>query len=144
MTFRNSSALDRRTVLALVGSGSAAVAGCLGGDDGTETLPATEASTDQVPDAYRTATSLNGNQRDPDSLAAKSDLSYQPEPKDGQQCSGCAYYVPDKNGDGVGACTIVEGMIEPTGYCTSYVAHEGSTTGTDGNALAPVDAPGGR
>ncbi|WP_227134760.1 nitrous oxide reductase accessory protein NosL [Halorubellus salinus] len=144
MKDRYSTRLDRRTMLALFGSGSAAaLAGCLGGDDGAETTtPAgTETTSDEVPDAYRTATALNGNERDPGSLVAKSDLSYQPEPKNGQQCSGCAYYVPDKNDDGVGACTIVEGTIEPTGYCTSYVAHEDETSSGDNQARSPTDVP---
>jgi copper chaperone NosL len=147
---RHSTQMDRRTMLALVGSGSVTgLAGCLG-DGGGETETTTPATarpaTDQVPEAYRTATGLGGSQRSPDSLASKADLNYQPEPKDGQQCSGCAYYIPDKNGDGLGACTIVEGTIEPTGYCTSYVAHE-TTTGEeptsddDGQARSPTDVP---
>ena len=156
MDDQQSTPLDRRTILALVGTSSAAaLAGCVGGNGGTETSPTTapETTTDQVPEAYRTATGLNGNQRDPDSLASKSDLNYQSDPKDGQQCSGCAYYIPDKDGDGLGACTIVEGTIEPTGYCTSYVAHEEATTTSeettseettsedDGQARSPVDVP---
>ncbi|MFD1647968.1 nitrous oxide reductase accessory protein NosL [Haloarchaeobius litoreus] len=140
---RNSTELDRRTMLALVGTGSAAaLGGCLGGngdgDDGTPT--ATETPSDAVPDEYRTATGLDGGQRDPAALVAKGDVSYQSEPQNGQQCSGCAFYIPDKNGDGVGACTIVEGTIEPNGYCTSYVAHEADSDG-DEQSVSPVDVP---
>jgi nitrous oxide reductase accessory protein NosL len=146
MDDQKSTTLDRRTMLALVGTSSvAALAGCASGGDTTETTTATTTETtgDQVPEAYRTATGLSGSQRSPDSLAAKGDLNYQSEPKDGQQCSGCAYYVPDKNGDGVGACTIVEGTIEPSGWCTSYVAHEETTTVTDteADAVSPTDVP---
>jgi nitrous oxide reductase accessory protein NosL len=144
MDDQQSTTLDRRTMLALVGTSSAAaLAGCAGGDGSTETgtTTAPETTTDQVPEAYRTATGLGGSQRSPDSLAAKSDLNYQTEPKDGQQCSGCAYYIPDKNGDGVGACTLVEGTIEPSGWCTSYVAHEAPTTGTEADAVSPTDVP---
>jgi hypothetical protein len=124
LTFRS---LDRRTVLVLAGSSTASgLAGCLGGSDpGTSTE--TETSSEGVPAAYRTATNLNGDRRKPEDLVAKSDLSYQPDPKNGQQCSDCTYYIPDKDGDGLGACSIVEGTIEPAGWCTSYVAHEETT-----------------
>ncbi|MFB6161642.1 MAG: high-potential iron-sulfur protein [Haloferacaceae archaeon] len=75
-----------------------------------------------VPEEYATATAQGGMQRDPDSLQTKRALNYQSSPNNGQQCSGCKYYIPDKNGDGLGACTLVEGKIEPTGWCVSYVA----------------------
>ena len=130
--------LDRRTMLALLGSGSAAaLAGCSGGGDQTPTGTASGG----VPEQYRTATGLDGQQRDPSALSTQGAVNYQSQPQDGQQCSGCAYYIPDKNGDGVGACTIVEGTIEPSGYCTSYVAHEGSETATEGESQAAVDVP---
>lgn len=129
--------LDRRTMLALLGSGSAALAGCAT-DDGANATPTGTAS-DGVPEQYRTAAGLGGSQRDPDALSTQSAVSYQSEPQSGQQCSGCRYYIPDKNGDGLGACTIVEGTIDPNGYCTSYVAHEGSTG--SGDARASVDVP---
>ncbi|WP_324664422.1 nitrous oxide reductase accessory protein NosL [Haloarcula sediminis] len=129
-------ALDRRTMLALLGSGAAgALAGCGGGGDPTPTAT----TGDGVPEAYRTATGLGDGQRDPDALATQSAVNYQSEPQGGKQCSGCSYYVPDKNGDGLGACTIVEGTIDPSGYCTSYVAHEGGTD--DGAAREAVAVP---
>ncbi|MFC4405995.1 nitrous oxide reductase accessory protein NosL [Haloarchaeobius iranensis] len=135
-------ALDRRTMLALVGAGSAAaLAGCLGGDGGNGTPTPTATPSDQVPEQYRTATGLGGGERDPDNLASKGDVSYQPQPQDGQQCSGCTFYIPDKNGDGAGACTIVEGTIDPSGYCTSYVAHETDGGDSDGQSASPVDVP---
>jgi len=114
-------------MLALLGSSSAAsIAGCGGDGDGTPTGTAS----DGVPAEYRTAAGLDGGQRDPTALSTQSAVSYQSEPQDRKQCSGCSYYIPDKNGDGVGACTIVEGTIDPSGYCTSYVAYEeGSDTG---------------
>ncbi len=131
------SALDRRTMLALLGSGAAgALAGC-GGGGGDSTPTATAGG--GVPEAYRTATGKGGSQRDPEALSTQSAVNYQSEPKDGKQCSGCKYYIPDKNGDGAGACTIVEGTIDPSGYCTSYVAYEGGSTDTD--SLAAVEVP---
>lgn len=128
---------DRRTVLALLGTGSAmALAGCGGGDNGGDGT-GTGTPGDTVPDEYETATSTGGSERDPDSLSTKDAVQYQEQPKDGQQCSGCTYYIEDKNGDGAGACAIVEGRIQPDGYCVSYVAHEQE----DGGTVSAVDVP---
>jgi len=135
---RTTIALDRRTIVALLASGATgALAGC-GGDGNGDSTP-TATTGDGVPEAYRTATGLGGGQRDPAALATQSAVNYQSEPQGGTQCSGCSYYVPDKNGDGLGACTIVEGTIDPSGYCTSYVAHDSETD--DGDAPAVVAVP---
>jgi hypothetical protein len=116
----------RRRVLRLTGATAAVVvAGCSSGGDGTPTETETATSGgDTVPEAYRTAASLDGTERNPDGLSSKEAVNYQEEPSDGQQCSGCAYYIEDKNGDDTGACAIVEGNIDPSAYCVSYVAHE--------------------
>lgn len=108
----------------------AGLAGCSGGGGGaTETTTATttqsSGSTGGVPEAYATATSLDGTQRNPDSLSSQEAVSYQEEPSEGRQCSTCRYYIEDKNGDGAGACAIVAGEISPEGYCVSYVEYEG-------------------
>jgi hypothetical protein len=129
---------SRRRFLHLTGVAAlAGVAGCSGGggDGGGETTEdettmegdeTTMASGgDEVPEAYVTATAQAGGERDPEALSSKSAVNYQSEPKDGQQCSGCQFYIPDKNGDGQGACSIVEGVISPDGWCASYVAYEG-------------------
>ena len=76
-------------------------------------------------EAYATATSLDGTQRNPDSLSSQEAVSYQDEPSEGRQCSTCRYYIEDRNGDGVGACAIVAGEVAPEGYCVSYVEYEG-------------------
>jgi len=138
MSKRNSPAFDRRTMLALLGTSSAvALAGCGGGGEDSPTATPTDedsptaTSTDAVPEAYATATALNGQQRDPDSLSTKSAVNYQEEPNDGNQCSGCQFYIPDKNGDDVGACAIVEGNIAPDAWCASYVAQEETDGGGD-------------
>ncbi len=125
-------------MLALLGTSSAvALAGCGGdggnGDDDDGSTPAT--LSDEVADEYERATAINGERRDPDSLSTKDAVNYQDQPQDGKQCSGCAYYIPDKNGDGIGACALVEGNIEPSGYCVSYVAYE------DGDTAQAVDVP---
>jgi hypothetical protein len=46
---------------------------------------------------------------------AQSAVRYQPTPKDGKQCSGCAIFLPPD------ACKSVEGPIAPTGWCTLWV-----------------------
>jgi hypothetical protein len=127
--------IDRRRLLALLGSGlTAGLAGCGGGDgddgDGggdeqTATQTATSSDGEGVPAEYETAQSLDGTERDPDSLSSKDAVNYQSEPSDGQQCSDCRFYIEDKNGDGMGACAIVAGTIDPEGYCVSYAEYEG-------------------
>jgi len=126
--------LDRRRLLGLLGASVATgLAGC-GGDGSTPTATAAGA----VPAAYETATSIGGVQRDPGALSAQSAVDYQEEPNGEEQCSNCRYYVEDRNGDGVGACAIVEGTIAPDAWCVSYAAYQGATdtatptgTGTD-------------
>lgn len=95
------------------------------GDGGQATETDTAGSVDSVPEEYATATAQDGTERDPDSVATQEAVMYQSEPRDGQRCSGCAFYIPDRNGDGLGACAVVEGTIEPQAWCSSYVAYEG-------------------
>ncbi len=44
----------------------------------------------------------------------KKTAKYQSSPKNGQQCSGCAYFQPTKS------CKLVEGDISPTGWCMLF------------------------
>ena len=122
---------DRRTFLRLVGGGSAlALAGCLGGEgfdgananDGeTETTTQTSGgANDSVSARYVTATGLSGRQRDPDSLTDKATVAYQPNPSDGQGCSGCQHFIPPKGDDKAGACVLVEGRIQPDAWCKLF------------------------
>jgi hypothetical protein len=130
---------DRRRLLALIGSGlTAGLAGCAGGggdDEATPTAATTPTATatatptssggsESVPAEYETATSLSGTERNPDALSSQSAVNYQEEPKDGQQCSNCQFYIEDKNGDGLGACAIVAGVVDPEGYCVSYAEYQ--------------------
>ncbi|KAB1189992.1 hypothetical protein GJR96_17625 [Haloferax sp. MBLA0076] len=123
----------RRRFIWLTGTATmAGLAGCSGGNGGNggaETETTTESggsgSTGGVPEEYATATSIGGTQRNPDSLSSQEAVSYQEEPREGQQCSNCQFYIEDINGDGIGACAIVEGEIAPEAYCVSYVEYEG-------------------
>ncbi len=136
---------SRRRFLRLAGTAAVVgVAGCAGGsgggsgdgggdesgDAGGGTGAGTEGGGDQqsggdLPDEYVTATAQDGTERSPDSVATKEAVMYQSEPKDGQQCTDCRFYIPDKNDDGLGACAVVEGTIEPQAWCSSYVEYEG-------------------
>jgi hypothetical protein len=131
-------ALDsRRRFLQVTGTVAVAgVAGCAGGggggdggdgsgDDGQATPQQSGQELGPVPDEYVTATAQDGTRRSPDSVATKQAVTYQSEPRDGQQCTDCTFYIPDKNGDGLGACAVVEGTIEPEGWCSSFVQYDG-------------------
>ena len=133
MAPRNSN--SRRRFLQYAGTAVATgLAGCGGGtgdgngdgaDGGDDTPQENGGDLGPVPDEYATATAQGGSERNPDSLATKQAVQYQSSPKEGEQCSDCRFYIPDKNGDGLGACSIVEGMIEPEGWCASYAPYEG-------------------
>lgn len=142
----------RRRFLVLATAGAAGgLAGCAGGG-GEETESPTEAESpteiespteagsptgteggggtgtpESVPAEYETATSLGGTQRDPDALSSKEAVQYQSTPNEGQRCSDCQFFITDMNGDGLGACAIVEGTIDPEGWCASYAEFQGGT-----------------
>ncbi len=46
----------------------------------------------------------------------QSDVHYQQMPKDGQKCSACANFEAPKS------CKLVEGEINPEGYCQLFKA----------------------
>jgi nitrous oxide reductase accessory protein NosL len=144
MNSQDSQTIDRRTLLTLFGASLGSLAGCATSNDDagdtTATPTPTATPSADVPDQYRTATARNGQQRDPDALSAQADVNYQAQPKDGQRCSGCQFYVPDKNGDGTGACAIVAGTVEPDGWCVSYVAYEADEDTTVQARDVPADA----
>lgn len=111
----------RRTFLHAAGGILIGLAGCTesSNTNGNET----ELS-GPVSEEYETATSQDGSKRNPENLYSKSGVNYQSEPRNDQQCRDCVFYIPDKNGDGLGACTEVEGYIEPGGWCTLYQRYE--------------------
>jgi hypothetical protein len=126
----------RRFLLLTAAGATTGLAGCGGtdggdggdGGDGSDGSDGGDTPTPEpVPQEYRTATAQDGTERNPDGVSTKSAVKYQSEPKDGQQCSGCRFYIPDKNGDGVGACAIVEGKIDPSAWCASYTAYQTDT-----------------
>ena len=46
--------------------------------------------------------------------AAPASVDYQTQPKNGDQCSGCAYFIAP------GSCSLVSGVISPNGWCELY------------------------
>nr|WP_241966869.1 hypothetical protein [Haloplanus aerogenes] len=144
----------RRRFLRLVGAaGLGGIAGCVGGDGGGGATPtATEVADEEddheeerpegvseeefehgpVPEPYRTALSQAEERRDPDQLARKEDVSFQEaeaaveagSAEPGEDCGNCAEYIPDKNGDGFGACAKVEGYVDPADWCVLWESIE--------------------
>lgn len=115
--------IDRRTLLAATGSlaTAVAVAGCTSGSTTTAGCSNEPENLDQpVPSVYEGATSNADITREPDRLIPRSEIDYQREPNGDQQCSKCSFYIPDKNGDCVGACVRIAGMVDPAGYCGYY------------------------
>ena len=125
---------SRRRFLQLTGGGSVlVVTGCLGDPD-----PITvedprpedwclEELDDEVPEVERQALSIDGLERaDPDEILANDEVAYQcgPLEREGQQCGNCTFYVDDRTGDGIGACTEVEGQIRSVDWCAIWEPRE--------------------
>lgn len=121
----------RRTFLA--GMSGFVVTGCVGGngdggDDGSDGGGGNGGNETQVnpdlgpvPAEYENATSVSDMERQPsEDLLSFDSVSYQSSPNNGQRCDGCMYWIPDQNGDGLGACSIVANEIEPDGWCSRY------------------------
>lgn len=85
---------------------------------------------DEVPEAEATAAALGGSQRAKGGKSPKDgpSVQYQHKPNGSQNCGSCSLYVPDKDGDGFGACTMVEGKIHPCDFCILFSKHSGDNT----------------
>jgi uncharacterized Fe-S center protein len=53
--------------------------------------------------------------------AAKTAFQYQDKPKDGKKCVNCTLYVAAAKAGANGQCKVVEGDINPEGWCLAYV-----------------------
>ena len=60
-----------------------------------------------------------GTARAQDVKIAKNLIQYQDAPKDGLECDKCVNWVAPN------ACKIVEGTINPKGWCVAYAPKEG-------------------
>lgn len=122
---------DRRRLLRLMGGASImALAGCTeSGEEGHGEIEArdpgwcVEENNVEVPEAFRTAESIDGIQRNPDDMNTRSEAAYQCHPQGYQLCANCRFFIPAKPaevGDGIGACAIVEGRIRSQDWCALY------------------------
>lgn len=50
----------------------------------------------------------------------KAAFQYQEMPKNGQKCDQCAFWIPGPKPGARGACKVVEGDINPNGWCISF------------------------
>lgn len=123
---------DRRSYLKFAGVAAlTALAGCSGGDgdgDGgggaNHEVPHPDDGT--VPDAERNAEALNGQTGEPNQ--GKDAVGYAHEPSGDQNCGNCGLFVPDQDGDGFGACILVQGKIHACDYCDLWSSYDGDDT----------------
>ena len=80
-----------------------------------------------VPEVYRTATSLGGEERGENlqtkervRFAEYDDAQEDAAHQSGRCCANCADYIPDRNGDGFGACAEVEGYVGGEDWCSIW------------------------
>lgn len=103
-----------------------------------------------VPDEYLTEVSLGGEERG-DELHTKDEVrfaEYEDAVEDeahqpGRSCANCADYIPDKNGDGFGACAEVEGYIGGEDWCSLYegLPEPETPEGMSEDELATAEVP---
>jgi hypothetical protein len=87
-----------------------------------------ELATAEVPEEYRTATSQGDEERNPEDLRTQEEVALTESvdaaaegiSQPGQSCGNCADFIPDKNGDGWGACAEVEGYIAVEDWCSVW------------------------
>jgi hypothetical protein len=105
--------------------GGSSSGGGSGQSDKTHEVP--HPSDAKLSEAEKTGESLGGAQRSPGGKSPKDGPSvmYQHEPSGNKSCGNCDMYVKDQNGDGYGACTMVEGEIHPCDFCVLYTEHPG-------------------
>lgn len=81
----------------------------------------------ELADAEAEGTALGGGVRTQSRKSPKDgpSVQHQHEPNGDKRCGTCAMFVPDENGDGYGACTMVEGTIHPCDFCILYTEYTG-------------------
>lgn len=68
---------------------------------------------------FAAGAALAGRAQAQDQKIAQNLVQYQPGPKDGLVCDKCVNWVAPN------ACKIVEGNINPKGWCVAYAPKEG-------------------
>src|SRR5438128_297940 len=51
---------------------------------------------------------------------AKEKVNYQDTPKAGKDCDDCLHYIPGNTPAVKGSCKVVDGEINPHGYCIAF------------------------
>ena len=57
---------------------------------------------------------------------AKAAVKYQDAPNGKKDCDDCLQFIPGKTATAEGSCQVVEGAINPHGYCIAWAAKPGS------------------
>jgi hypothetical protein len=52
---------------------------------------------------------------------SKQAMKYQDQPKGDQTCDTCLQWIPGPKPDAPGSCKVVEGPINPKGWCMAFV-----------------------
>lgn len=129
------SGMDRRSYLKYAGVATVtAMAGCSGGGGGDSNgggganheVPHPNDS--QVPDSEKNAKALNGQSRPSEPNQGKDSVGYQHTPNGDKHCGDCSLFVPDQNGDGFGACTLVKGKIHHCDFCNLWSSYSGDNS----------------
>jgi len=52
--------------------------------------------------------------------SSKASLNYQDHPHEGKRCADCKHFSAADDGSGAGTCALVEGPIQPSGWCVAF------------------------
>jgi hypothetical protein len=52
--------------------------------------------------------------------SSKASLLYQDHPHDGRHCGECKFFTPGADTTSPGTCAVVDGPIQPQGWCTAF------------------------
>lgn len=126
----NPPATNRRSYLRIAGTAAVvALAGCSGdggnGGGATPNHPVPHPADLTVADSEATAMALGGLTRPSTPQQTKDGVGYAHVPSDGRYCGNCSKFVPDRNGDGYGACVSVRGTIHRCDFCDLYSPYTG-------------------
>ena len=55
------------------------------------------------------------------SKVSKAAMKYQDTPSDGKECDDCLQFIPGPSRTAHGTCKLVDGSINPHGYCIAFV-----------------------
>lgn len=107
--------LSRRLVLRgifAVGCGLVFPVALIGCDSKEGEKPSSAAPTDSSPGSTGTESAAPATEV---VKAPQQAVQYQTEPRNGQKCGECQYFIADSN-----SCKLVEGQISPDGWCTLW------------------------